>query len=146
MCQCNAVSRVGGLLTAPRLSCHASHGPGPPAAPLKLGGSPEAQAGARGTEEGTEGESKRRRRRRGSPAPFLGKITGAIVHFSTSCTARPPKTDPCASRFALTPQKESLRHSGLGSPREAWERANPPKSLFRTLNLATCSHLLTSTI
>ncbi len=65
--------------------------PGSRPAPLKLGGSPEAQAGARGTEEGTEGESKRRRRRRGSPAPFLGKITGAIVHFSTSCTARPPK-------------------------------------------------------
>ena len=33
----------------------------------------------------------KRRRRRGSPAPFLGKIAGAIVHFSTSCTARPPK-------------------------------------------------------
>ena len=65
-----------------------SHGPGPPglhwAIPRKLRPGP----GERRT--GREARVKRRRRR-GSPAPYLGKIAGAIVHFSTSCTARPPK-------------------------------------------------------
>ena len=48
------------------------------------------QAGARGTEEGTGGESKEEEKK-GQPGPFSGKMTGAIVHFSTFCTARPPK-------------------------------------------------------
>ena len=65
-----------------------SHGPGPGPAPL--GNSPEAQAGARGTEEGTGGESKEEEKK-GQPSPFSGKIPGAIVHFSTFSTARPPK-------------------------------------------------------
>ena len=64
--------------------------PGSRPAPLKLGGSPEAQAGARGTEDGTGGESKEEEKK-GQPSPFSGKIPGAIVHFSTFCTARPPK-------------------------------------------------------
>ena len=55
-----------------------------------LGDSPEAQAGARGTEEGTGGESKEEEKK-GQPSPLSGKIPGAIVHFSTFCTARPPK-------------------------------------------------------
>ena len=54
------------------------------------GHSPEAQAGARGTEEGTGGKSKEEEKE-GQPSPFSGKIPGAIVHFSTFCTARPPK-------------------------------------------------------
>ena len=62
-----------------------SHGPGP----APLGDSPEAQAGARGTEEGTGGESKEEEKK-GQPGPFSGKIPGAIVHFSAFCTARPP--------------------------------------------------------
>jgi hypothetical protein len=67
-----------------------SHGPGPGPGPAPLGDSPEAQAGARGTEEGTGGESKEEEKK-GQPSPFSGKIPGAIVHFSTFCTARPPK-------------------------------------------------------
>ena len=63
---------------------NASHGPGP----APLGDSPEAQAGARGTEEGTGGKSKEEEKE-GQPSPFSGKIPGAIVHFSTFCTARP---------------------------------------------------------
>ncbi len=67
-----------------------SHGPGPGPAPL--GDSPEAQAGARGTEEGTGGLRKEEEKD-GQTSPCSGKMTGAIVHwhFSTSCTARPPK-------------------------------------------------------
>ncbi len=47
-----------------------------------------------------------------------------------------PETNRRASRFALTPKKESLGHSGLGPPEGGWKRANPPKSLFRTLPYA----------
>ena len=68
-----------------------SHGPGPVPGRLHWAeSSPEAQAGARGTEEGTGGESKEEEKK-GQPSPFSGKIPGAIVHFSTFCTARPPK-------------------------------------------------------
>ena len=44
----------------------------------------------RGTEEGTGGEGKEEEKK-GQPGPFSGKSPGAIVHFSTFCTARPPK-------------------------------------------------------
>jgi preprotein translocase subunit Sss1 len=55
-----------------------------PAIPRKLRPGPGERRRGRGARV-------KRRRRRGSPAPYLGKIAGAIVHFSTSCTARPPK-------------------------------------------------------
>ncbi len=99
-----------------------SHGPGP----APLGDSPEAQAGGRGTEEGTGGESKEEKKDGQTTAnqPCSGKTTGAIVHFSTSCTARPPKR---IAVLRTNPRKESLGHSGLGPPSAGWERANSEK-------------------
>jgi hypothetical protein len=97
-----------------------------------LGDSPEAQAGARGTEDGTGGESKEEEKK-GQPSPLFREDCRGYSAFQYILHSQAPETTRCASRFALTPQKESLGHSGLGSPRGAWERANPPKSLFRTL-------------
>jgi hypothetical protein len=108
-------------------------GPAPPAIPRKLRPGPGERRRGRGARV-------KRRRRRGSPAPYLGKIAGAIVHFSTSCTARPPKTNRCASRFALTPKTKASAILASARPRGGWERANPPKSLFRTL--AARGHML----
>ena len=91
-----------------------SHGPGPgpgpapPAIPRKLRpGNGERRRG--------RGARVKRRRRRGSPAPYLGKIAGAIVHFSTSCTARPPN-ESLREPLRTNPKNESLGHSGLGPP------------------------------
>jgi hypothetical protein len=54
-----------------------SHGPGPGPFPAPPGDSPEAQAGERGTEEGTGRESKEEEKK-GQPSPLnLGKIAGA---------------------------------------------------------------------
>ena len=106
--------------------------PGSRPAPLKLGGSPEAQAGARGTEEGT-GRERKEEEKKGQPSPLSREDCRGYSAFQYILHSQAPETDRCASRFAPTPQKESLGHSGLGSPRGAWERANPPKSLFRTL-------------
>jgi hypothetical protein len=51
---------------------------------------PGSSARGPGNGEGTGGESKEEEKK-GQPSPFPGKIPGAIVHFSTFCTARPPK-------------------------------------------------------
>jgi hypothetical protein len=64
-----------------------SHGPGPPGSTGRFPGSSGRGPGNGG---GTGGESKEEEKK-GQPSPFSGKIPGAIVHFSTFCTARPPK-------------------------------------------------------
>ena len=73
--------------------CHAKSRPGPRPGSGSTGDSPEAQAGARGTEEGTGRESKEEEKKGqpGRSGPCSGKMTGAVVHFSTIYTARPPK-------------------------------------------------------
>ena len=86
---------------------------------------------------GTGGESKEEEKE-GQPSPLSGKMTGAIFNFELEVTfqyillGQAPEPDRCASRFALTPKKERLGHSGLGHPRRGLGGGIPPKSLFRT--------------
>ena len=72
--------------------------PGGPA-PLKLGGSPEAQAGARGTEEGTGGESKEEEEE-GQPSPLSREDCRGYSAFQYILHSQAPETNRCASRFA----------------------------------------------
>ncbi len=85
---------------------------------------------------GTGGESKEEEKE-GQPSPLSGKMTGAIFNFEVTfqyiLLGQAPKPDRCASRFALTPKKERLGHSGLGPPPGGPGRGQiSPKSLFRT--------------
>jgi hypothetical protein len=93
-----------------------SHGPGPgpgPAAGLRLHRAPIPRKLRPGPGERRRGRGARvkRRRRRGSPAPYLGKTAGAIVHFRLNFLyilhSQAPETNRCASRFALTPKKKA---------------------------------------
>ena len=61
----------------PHRDCHAKSRPGPRPGSGSTGDSPESQAGARGTEEGTGGESKEEEKE-GQPCPCSGKMTGAM--------------------------------------------------------------------
>jgi hypothetical protein len=115
-----------------------SHGPG--RGPAPLGNSPEAQAGARGTEEGTGGESKEEERK-GRPGPFKLDSRGYSA-FQYILYGQAPETNRCGSRSLRTQAKPKK-----GGPRPFWPRpaprgagnapcANPLKSLFRTLPYA----------
>ena len=112
--QLSRKSRPPGSTQAGRLPGSSGRGPG--------------NGGGNGRREQKEEEEEE-----GQPSPLSREDCRGYSAFQYILHSQAPETDRCASRFALTPPKESLGHSGLGSPRGAWERANPPESLFRTL-------------